>query len=730
MKTKLELLSPAGNLTTFQAVIQAGADAVYFGGSSFGARAYAENFSKEEVLLAIDFAHIHGKKAYMTVNTLLKEEEMEERLYDYLLPFYEQGLDGVIVQDFGVLSFVRCHFPKLSVHASTQMTVTGVLGARFLAAQGVSRVVTARELSLSEIEEIHSKTGVEIECFVHGALCYCYSGQCLFSSLIGGRSGNRGRCAQPCRLPYTCLDKNRKSINKNPVYPLSPKDLCTIDRLPDMAEHGVFSFKIEGRMKQAEYAAGVTSIYRKYMDLYLKYGKDSYQVSPLDQKILFDLGNRSGFTEGYLNQWNGADMLTINMPSHAKGKDGIQREIRENYMENGKKEKIQGSFVMGENAPISLTVRSGNAVVKAEGAFPQKAEKQPLREENIRRKLEKTGDTPFAFVFLDIKAAEGLFVPISEINELRRQALSKLEEELLKPFKRQGGNKGIPVDFSGYAHRAFQGNIHLSVSVEKKEQFYPFLKKYEVHRIYIDSMALKRDNLAEELKDLYQKAKDAGKELYYGFPAIFRRHTAEFYREIITDLKVDGFLVKSYDALQFLLESGIPGEEICLDANMYTWSNRTRESFLKLGLRDTVPLELNRKELRARENQGSEMIVYGYLPMMTSVQCVEKTMGRCKKEPSLYYLKDRKGAYFPVKNNCGECYNVIYNSKPLNLLSVAGELPGLGVTGFRLNFTIEEPGEAEEILSQWCSFIGSGFGENAVLKGADFTYGHYKRGVE
>jgi len=197
------------------------------------------------------------------------------------------------------------------------------------------------------------------------------------------------------------------------------------------------------------------------------------------------------------------------------------------------------------------------------------------------------------------------------------------------------------VDFSGYAHRAFQGNIHLSVSVEKKEQFYPFLKKYEVHRIYIDSMALKWDNLAEELKDLYQKAKDAGKELYYGFPAIFRRHTAEFYREIITDLKVDGFLVKSYDALQFLLESGIPGEEICLDANMYTWSNRTRESFLKLGLRDTVPLELNRKELRARENQGSEMIVYGYLPMMTSVQCVEKTMGRCKKEPSLYYLKDR-----------------------------------------------------------------------------------------
>ncbi len=319
MKTKLELLSPAGNLTTFQAVIQAGADAVYFGGSSFGARAYAENFSKEEVLLAIDFAHIHGKKAYMTVNTLLKEEEMEERLYDYLLPFYEQGLDGVIVQDFGVLSFVRCHFPKLSVHASTQMTVTGALGARFLAAQGVSRVVTARELSLSEIEEIHSKTGVEIECFVHGALCYCYSGQCLFSSLIGGRSGNRGRCAQPCRLPYTCLDKNRKSINKNPVYPLSPKDLCTIDRLPDMAEHGVFSFKIEGRMKQAEYAAGVTSIYRKYMDLYLKYGKDSYQVSPLDQKMLFDLGNRSGFTEGYLNQWNGADMLTINMPSHAKG---------------------------------------------------------------------------------------------------------------------------------------------------------------------------------------------------------------------------------------------------------------------------------------------------------------------------------------------------------------------------------------------------------------------------
>ncbi|MGN0291167.1 MAG: peptidase U32 family protein [Lachnospiraceae bacterium] len=260
-------------MSIFKAVIKAGADAVYVGGSAFGARAYANNFSKEELLEALDYAHIHNRQVYLTVNTLLKENELREELYDYLLPYYEQGLDAVIVQDFGVMNFIKEAFPGLSIHASTQMTVTGVDGAAFLQSQGASRVVTARELSFDEIKKIKEATGVEIESFVHGALCYCYSGQCLMSSMLGGRSGNRGRCAQPCRLPYEVLDSRKKSICKEANYILSPKDLCTASMIPELAECGIDSFKIEGRMKQAEYAAGVTSIYRKYVDRYEHYGK-------------------------------------------------------------------------------------------------------------------------------------------------------------------------------------------------------------------------------------------------------------------------------------------------------------------------------------------------------------------------------------------------------------------------------------------------------------------------
>ena len=259
-----EVLAPAGSYESFHAAIAAGADAVYLAGNLFGARAFAQNFSEEELLHVIDEAHLHGRKIYLTVNTLLKEKELEEKLYTYLEPYYNEGLDAVIVQDMGVFSYIREHFPDLPVHASTQMTITGPEGAALMTRMGAVRIVTARELSLEEIRRIYQETGVEIESFVHGALCYCYSGQCLFSSLIGGRSGNRGRCAQTCRLPFDVLrrlDENNPNENKNKKkengvlnpgdskYVLSLKDLCTLDILPDILEAGVYSLKIEGRMK-------------------------------------------------------------------------------------------------------------------------------------------------------------------------------------------------------------------------------------------------------------------------------------------------------------------------------------------------------------------------------------------------------------------------------------------------------------------------------------------------
>ena len=267
-KIVTELLSPAGSYESFEAAIGAGADAVYVGGPAFGARAYARNFTQEELIAAIETAHLHNRKLYLTVNTLLKNREMEGQLFKYLAPYYEAGLDAVIVQDLGVFSFIRRNFPDLDIHASTQMTVTGPEGMKFLEEKGATRVVPARELSLEEIAVMHEASPLEIETFIHGALCYSYSGQCLMSSIFGGRSGNRGRCAQPCRLPYSATCDHHKYKGDKDFCALSLKDICTLDILPDILEAGVMSLKIEGRMKTALYVATVARTYRKAIDDY------------------------------------------------------------------------------------------------------------------------------------------------------------------------------------------------------------------------------------------------------------------------------------------------------------------------------------------------------------------------------------------------------------------------------------------------------------------------------
>lgn len=325
-----ELLAPAGSLAIFKAVVAAGADAVYVGGSKFGARAYADNFSDEELLEALDYAHLYGRRVYLTVNTLLKNSEIEQ-VCAYLQPFYEHGLDAVLVQDFGVLTAIHERFPDLAIHTSTQMTVTGVEAARLFSGYGVTRMVMARELSLNEMKRIREETGMELEAFVHGALCYCYSGQCLFSSMLGGRSGNRGRCAQPCRLPYAVMDEKHREYKKD-AYVLSLKDMCGIKDLRGLADAGVYSLKIEGRMKQIPYAAGVVSYYRKYIDLFLS-GQET-QVSEGDYRAVLALGNRCGFTDGYYHRHNGSDMVTFTKPNYEKTNEALQQQILRTY-ENG-----------------------------------------------------------------------------------------------------------------------------------------------------------------------------------------------------------------------------------------------------------------------------------------------------------------------------------------------------------------------------------------------------------
>ncbi len=318
-----EILAPAGSVASLKGAVAAGADAVYIGGGKFGARAYADNPDEDELLSAIDFVHLNGKKIYLTVNTLLKEKELKNSLYDYLKNYYERGLDAVIVQDFGVLSFIRRNFPELPIHASTQMTVCQGMGAKLLEEiGGVTRVVPARELSLSEVRKLREDTSLELECFVHGALCYSYSGQCLLSSMIGGRSGNRGRCAQPCRQRYELTENG---IKKAEGCLLSLKDICTLEYIPDLVDSGIDSFKIEGRMKKPEYTAGITAAYsfltRKYEELGERGYRDYIAKNPgeLSERVreASEIYNRGGFTKGYYFNYHGPLMMTPDRANHS-----------------------------------------------------------------------------------------------------------------------------------------------------------------------------------------------------------------------------------------------------------------------------------------------------------------------------------------------------------------------------------------------------------------------------
>lgn len=352
MNRKIEILAPAGSYDSMRAAMNAGCDAVYIGGSSFGARAYAQNLDEDMLLKAIDEAHIRGKRVYLTVNTLLKERELADQLYKYLKKYYQRGLDAVIVQDVGVLHFIHRHFPDLPIHASTQMALTMACGAELLKEHGVTRLVTSRELSLHEIKNIRENTDLEIETFVHGALCYCYSGQCLMSSMIGGRSGNRGRCAQPCRMPYRLFSDGKCLSGEQPVYLLSPKDINTLAIIPELLEAGIDSFKIEGRMKSPEYAAVTSYMYRKYVDLYFKLGAQGYRSYINDNEFkedmlkLQDVYNRGGFSQGYAKAYHGKEMMSLYRPNHSGVLVGRVKAAADGYADISLRERLNAQDVL------------------------------------------------------------------------------------------------------------------------------------------------------------------------------------------------------------------------------------------------------------------------------------------------------------------------------------------------------------------------------------------------
>lgn len=733
-KKRAEVLAPAGSFESMKAAVAAGADAVYMGGSRFGARAYADNPDQEKLLEAIDYAHLRGVSLYMTVNTLMKDEEMDE-LYDYLRPYYEQGLDGVIVQDLGVFSFLRSRFPLLPIHGSTQMTITGVHGARMLADMGAKRVVTAREMSLEEIRRIHKEVPIEIESFVHGALCYCYSGQCLLSSFIGGRSGNRGRCAQPCRLPYDVAegrDGNAfKPGKRENGYILSMKDLCTLDLLPDLLEAGVDSLKIEGRMKSPRYTAGVVHVYRKYVDLYLEKGRRGYQVDPQDRHMLLELFDRGGFTEGYYRQHNGPDMIARKeKPAFRQGNQELFEELDRLYIETEKKEPVKGRLQVKEGEELALTLwmkGRKEKPVQVTGPKAQSAVNQPITEERLEKQLRKTGNTPFLWDSLEIELKSRVFVPLQTLNELRRQGLERLEEAVLAPYRRK--EEDLPSHRFQEKGEAYsqEGIPKLRVLLSGKEPLSQVLAVPRVEEVMIEA-----DGIEPELWSSFAaRCHEAEKRCILAMPMIFRSQGEEYFDRGLSRLLeagFDGILVRNLEEISYLRRKGIK-LPLYGDYSLYMFNRLSRTMLLEMGCkRVTLPLELNARELRALGGECGDLIGYGYLPAMVSAQCVKKTVSGCTHEPEWMAMKDRTGKELFVRNHCTYCYNVICNPVPLSLIDQREQILKLHPQGVRLWFTRETPQETGRITRAWADMLSGAEAESRPE--GTFTRGHFKRGVE
>lgn len=785
----IEVLAPAGSMECLKAAILNGADAVYLGGEMFGARAYAGNFNQEELLEAIDYVHLYGKKLFLTVNTLMKEEEFP-LLPGFLKPFYEQGLDAVIVQDLGAVALIREHFPEMEIHASTQMTITGVHGARFAKKIGAKRVVPARELSLEEIKAIKDDTGLDMECFVHGALCYCYSGQCFMSSMLGGRSGNRGRCAGTCRLPFY-LDGAKNTKN---AYPLSLKDLCTIEHLPEILEHGVDSLKIEGRMKGPRYVGEVTRIYRKYVDLYLS-GK-SYKVEEKDMKILMEVFNRGGFTGGYYKEYHGKDMMSMKRPDHQglfvgkinklmKGKisfttreeihkgDVLQIRISpeekveltspsdfkagSNVVLNGQKmkklregmeikrtlnhpmierideglkqkkqENLKGKIIIEKDQCVKLILKDGEDFVEVSGPVIEEAQKNGATVEEIEKLLKKTGQTHYKFESLEVILGDDLFVPGSVLKKLRKEAFAQMDQKKILKYRRTY-NRPEDKNDKIVCESSKNGETQIAISLENLKYLRIIKNDPDVNKIYLSWIELKQ---RKEPSNLIKELNEAGKQCYIMLPQVARNvqmMELKEKKELLFSKEVTGLIVRNVEELSWLIEEGYK-KELIADYMLYGYNKKAIKEYQRVcpnEIRMTYPSELNKKEMEQLDLYDADLFLYGYQPLMVSAQCVKNNLRECDKTPSWLTLKDRYSANFYVHTSCSDCINEIYNGKPLWIGNESGIINDLHPSVIRFHITKENEEEIKEILKAAKSIQK---GEKASLS-QEYTKGHLKRGV-
>ena len=751
-----ELLAPAGSRKAFLGALKAGADAVYLGGEKFGARAYAENFTTEEIIQSVREAHIFGRKVYLTLNVLTKESELDETV-DFAMSLYREGLDGVIVQDLGVLRTLHERCPGLELHASTQLSSSAPESVRFLKKLGVKRVVPARELSLAEIRTIKREEPVEVECFIHGAMCYSYSGRCLLSSFLGGRSGNRGRCAGTCRLPYTISGPDGKAVNLGKGrehYPLSMRDLCVLEILPDLIDAGIDSFKIEGRMKSPHYAAGVTALYRKYIDYYREWDaagrKTPWKIAAEDMRQLRSLYLRADLSTGYYYKRNGKELLTIGKPGYAGTDEDLLQRIEEKYLREMPRRAISGMAFLtpGEAARLIVTAPdlSGNrmpVMAEAAGDTVQPAQKRPLQAEEIARRLKKTGDSLFEFEDLDVETAGDVFLPVASLNSLRREALRKLEEAILERAEEDAAaaGKGSCAGQAENVPPAGEGRVddRLSESCTKRPQPVQGGEKNALPAVWaqVTTAAQLRaarqcgieNIIAEETPQIMETlTKEERSSCLIALPHVCRTDSREKVRKLAS-MGFKGVLARNPEELDILAQAGYSGL-IIADGSLYQWNTAARDLLLRqcdllslgweLSSRDMIPL---------LEGAGGRQLlsVYGRIPMMITAGCVRKTAGMCShKEQAFFSITDRMGKSFPVRCVCGHCYNVIYNSLPLSLHSFVRKKDpvAMGAAGWICSFTTESGAETEEIL-RWDAPGGASGDAQSVF--GEFTTGHYRK---
>ena len=671
----MEILSPAGNYECLVSAIRAGADAIYIGGANFSARRNAKNFTDEEIATAARLCHLHGVKLYVAVNILIKENEFESAI-NYVKSLCNLGVDGIIVQDLGLLSHIRKMCPDIFINASTQMTIASAEAVNFAQELGADRVVLARELSFEEIKAISKNTDIELETFVHGALCMSWSGQCLLSSVIGGRSGNRGLCAQPCRLGYTLL-KDGKTISRN-LPLLSLKDICLADKLSELEPY-VHSLKIEGRMKSPEYTASVTSLYKKAVS-------GSITQEEIDKTLAFF--SRGGSSEGYFSGRKFEKMMDYNTSS----KVGATRADVVAIKEEDLSRKREISFVLSakEREALHLTANCDGLEAQAFGECPEPARKE-FDAERCKSQLEKLGDTAFAAKDIEIIYEGNPFVSVSAINGLRREVCATIEEMICNSYKKSVAH--VPTKEQIYRKR---GMPEIVVEVSTKEQLKAAKEyEYEIITSYELSKEIKSDFV------LCPAVKKEGEKAICDAPKIVAQNVGQ---------------------LNFSCE--VYGGE-----RLNVTNSATCELLSQKGVkRVTLSPELNIKEIKEITHATSvptEVIGYGRLPVMVMENCVIKSQGMCSRQGGVYEVLDRMGERFPIV--CENCRNVMLNSVPVYMADKCADLLSLNVDVIRLKFTTETATEVRKVINAYKEGL-SGIVPKGVFD--KITRGHFYRGAE